>query len=385
MLDSVVRTRLAIAGGVVLVVAAAALLWQFQEASRPVPVEVRVVTASESDPVFRDGARLLQPGETYELAVALRLEQRGRDSYWISPAEELELDGRLIEHDVVASWPEEDRYLRVLWHTIEGSFLGGELTANNAEQRLTYRTFFAPELGREARVAGHLEPHNDDFLAEFTATPEQPVGTLRYYARAEVVRALTDVRADHTVASLGVESLHDPRLPTVHQQLQAPDGVRPEVGELFLLPGFELGEELAADPRALPVNGQLLTEGERAKRRLSAASWTFAATAAGGDPELSPELLTELGSLKVSSRPGTVTTRTGVPLSWGTDVRPGDLLRSGPHWMVLLADDGDGTLGLSDIVIHCWRRPAAQVALLNALDLGTTSLGHLRWVPEPGG
>jgi hypothetical protein len=376
--DAVVKIRLAIAAAVVAVVALAALLWQYQEAGRPALVEARVVTATASDPVFREGARHLEPGETFELAVAMRLEQRGREPYWISPAEQLSIDGELVEHDVTASWPEDDRAMRVLWHTIEGTFVGGELTEDNAAERLAYRTFFAPELGRNARVAGVLEAHNDDFLAEFTVVPEAPVGTLRFYARVEVVRSLTDVRTEHAVASLGTDALHDPRLPRVHQRLSAPHGIAPEVGELFLLPGFELGEGLTPATE-LPVSGTLLDAAERTARRLTVSSWTFAATAVTGDPAATPETtLTELGKLDVDSSGGTLSGVGGHALEWGDDVQTGDVLRSGDHWIVLVRDDGDRQLGLSDTVLHCWRRPPSQVTLLEALELGTASVLHLR-------
>ncbi len=376
--DAVVKTRLAIAGSVVLVVAAAALLWQYTEAGRPALVEARVVTSTGSDAVFRDGARHLKPGEEFELAVALRLEQRGRGSYWISPAEELELDGQPVEHDVVTAWPEEDRSMRVLWYTIESTFVGGELTEENAEERLEYRTFFAPELGRDPRVTGVLEAHNDDFLAEFTVVPKEPVGTLRFYARVEVVRSLTDVQTEYAQGSLGVDALHDPRLPRVHQQLRTPGGIDPMVGELFLLPGFELGEGLDRDS-AISIAGAALDAAERAAHRLAVSSWTFAATAVAGGPDADPATdVVELGRLTVDSDGGMLIAANGAPPQWGSDVQPGDLLRSETHWIILVADDGDGRLGLSDTVLHSWRRPASQVTLLDALDLGTTAVHHLR-------
>jgi hypothetical protein len=59
-------------------------------------------------------------------------------------------------------------------------------------------------------------------------------------------------------------------------------------------------------------------------------------------------------------------------------VRPGDVLASGDHWVVLVTDDGDGTLDPGDRVAHCWRRPATVERLDEALGVDTTALEHLR-------
>ena len=59
---------------------------------------------------------------------------------------------------------------------------------------------------------------------------------------------------------------------------------------------------------------------------------------------------------------------------------PGDLLLDGEHWLVLVADNGDGVLDLTDTVLHSWQRPPVQTTLFAALDPATSRLVHHRAV-----
>ncbi|NOZ94698.1 MAG: hypothetical protein GXP47_08175 [Acidobacteria bacterium] len=353
----------------VFVVLAFILGHRYREAGRPVLVEVRVVTATASDPVFRDGRRHLAPGETFQLAVAIRLQQRGKGTYWISPAPELALRGTETDHVVTSSWPEDDRILRVHWSTIECSFLGGELTADNVAQRLTYRAFLAPELGREPLVQGDMEAHNDDFLGELPPPPDPPPGTLRFKARVEVVANDEDIRPIQALSSPGAEALGGPRLAVISRDLAAPKGIDPSVGQLFLLPGFEVAPgNISAGEALVQTTGHDMAG--LAERRIAVSSWTFAATAVSGSASLDPLSLKKLGTLSITAR-GLLSG--GHSLRWGTKVRPGDLLEIDQHWIVLDADDGNGVLDLSDRVLHCWRRPPQSVRLIDALDIGARS------------
>jgi len=343
--------------------------YRWREAGRPVLVEVRVVTATASDPVFRDGRRHLAPGEAFQLAVALRLKQRSRGEYWISPARELMLDGKSVPHDVTSTWPESDRLLRVHWYTVECSFLGGELSQDNVAKRLAYRAFLAPELGRDPLVDGAMEAHNDDFLGQLPPPPEPAPGTLRFRARVEVVAEATDIRPLQALSSPGAEALGTPRLPTVSRDLEAPEGIDASVGQLFLLPGFEIPPgDMEAGKALVRATGHDMVA--LADERIAVSSWTFAATAASGSASLDPPSLEDLGTLKITSR-GLL--RHGRTLAWGKTVRAGDLLEIGGHWIVLESDDGNGFLDGADHVLHCWRRPPQAVTLLDALDVGTTS------------
>ena len=148
---------LAIIFGVLVVLITIPLLrWRHYESQRPTLVEIRVVAATEQDPVFREGTRTVGPEEYVSLAVALRLEYPGKGSRWLAPVNRLELDGNLVDHVQAESWPEPDRTARTFWFTLESPFLGGTLDAENAQEKLAARPFLAPEMGQAFLAQGEL-------------------------------------------------------------------------------------------------------------------------------------------------------------------------------------------------------------------------------------
>ncbi len=374
------RTLLFVALTIVAVLALAIGWWRYREAGRPVLLEVRAVTASDHDPVFRDGRRELAQAEDFQVAAALHLKQRGRGEYWLAPVHELFMGGTPVPHQESEGWPERDRMVRVFWSTVESTNLGGEVTSGNAAKRLEYRTFLAPEMGRELLAKGSVTAHNDDFIADNSQFVPDHVGTVRFYARVEVVEKPSDVRALQAASSLGADHVWDAAMPAVSRRLPPAAGLHAEAGALFLLPGFEpvpTGDE-TWDQVTVPGLGHTFTE--LVQQRLVTSSWTFAATLVAGIPNLEHDRLRSLGTVAVHSG---ALRRRGRPLRWGRDVEPGDLLVSSGHWIVLEADDGDGLLGLTDTVLHCWRRPPQELPLLDALDHGTQSLELLRHAHSP--
>lgn len=309
------------------------------------PVAAVVVTATPSDPVFRDGDRHLAPGEPFTAAVAVRIRRPGGRLEWIAPVERLTLGGVETPHRVTGRWPERDRTLRVLWMTVEAPRRALALEAGQGAEALGYRTFLAPEMGRGMLAERMPELHADDYLARGAQAAPGGPGTVRLAARVEVVRDPASPLADEAVTS-PADPLGEPAPPVLSRAMAAPEGVDPSCGELFGLPGVE-----GPDPTVLAA---------LARRRLAVSSWTLAAVAVAGDPGLEPGALARRAELRW--RPGL----RGGP-SWGRWVRAGDLLREGGHWLVLLADDGDGRLSGGDLVLHAWRAPAAAVPLEEAL------------------
>lgn len=346
---------------------------------RPTLVEIRVVTATAADPVFRDGPRHFAADESVDIALALKVERALGTSSWLAPGGRLALGGESVPCETAERWPEEDRSLRVFWFTVECPFLGGDLDPASAARRLRYRSYLAPELGRELRARGLPEAHHDDDFSGPGGRLEGG-GTLRLYARAEVVADADQVRPHSAAASLGPELLDDPFFPALHRSLPPTPGLRGEAGELFLLPGFEpQGSDPAArDQVTLAALGRPFND--LVRRRLVASSWTFAAVALTGDPGLDPADLADLGTVELE---GPELRRRGLPIVWGEGVQPGDLLSSGRQFLVLLGDDGDGRLGASDPVLHCWRRPPGRSTVGGALEPGARALGHLRRPPTP--
>ncbi len=339
-------------------------LHQIRGLLRPRIVEARVVTASGHDPVFRDGPRHVPAGDHVEVAVALRVEQLGRQPRWLAPTSRLELDGVPVEAVATDAWPERDRSLRVFWFTVECINVGGDITSENAGGRLRYRTFLAPEMGRSLLAAAYPEPHNDDHLGLPRERAPSDAGTMRFYARVEVVDPEHDLRPLQAAATLGVNGIPDPAFPAVHRGTRLPDGVHGAVGELFLLPGFEPLTEPPEDPNEVTRAALGLGIDELAERRLMVSSSTFAAVAATGSPTLEGAAPAAQGPLRWKD--GRVTRRER-PLRWELDAAAGDLLRDGTHWTVLLADDGNGLVDGDDQVIHCWRSPPARTTLAAVL------------------
>lgn len=371
--------RLLIIFAVLAAAVAAPFVFDFvRESRRPVLAEARVVTATSSDPVFRSGRRQVAPGDEVRIALAVRIEKAGRGVRWLAPVEALAIDGEPVQHVRSDGWPERERTIRVFWFTVECRYVGGVLTADNAAERLSYQTYLAPEMGRGLLALRPPDLHNDDHLGETGAAAVDGAGTVRLYARAELVEEAGDLRPLQAVTSLDLEHLLDPRFPAVLRGAELGAGVRPAAGELFGLPGFE-------PAGASPAARDAVTEAAFGRRfsalveeRLVVSSWTLAAVAATGraDPDLSA--FAELGELVIGDERLSVG---GRPAAWGREVVPGDLLVDGEHWLVLLADNGDGALDLADTVLHSWQRPPVRTTLFAALDPEVSRVVHRRAAP----
>ncbi len=346
---------LVVAGGL----AGIYLFQSVRETLRPQLLEVRVVTATPDDQVYRGGVRHLEAGESFTAAVALKIKRTGSEPYWMAPVDKLSFDGASTPHRVLPAWPERDRSARVLWMTLESTNLGGELVPGQEKELLRYRTFLAGEMGRTLIATSEPEPHNDDFLAPEDQPRAGGPGTFRLAARVEIVADPTRIMAEQAVMSPGPGDPDDPRVAVVMRAWNVPEGVRPEAGELFGLPGYEPPPDDSGETRSRLVD---LTN-----RRLAASSATFASTALTGKPDLDPATLPVLETVRLAG--GHLVGYSGA-MRWGTSVRPGDLLEASGHWLVLLADDGDGTLDLDDQAAHCWGHPPVRGALSDLIEPG---------------
>jgi hypothetical protein len=347
----------------------------FREARRPVLMKAIVVTATDSDPVFREGRRHVRAGETVEAAVAVRFGRRGTIGRWLAPVERLAIEGNELEHEKTETWPEADRTVRVFWFSVESTNLGGSLNAENAADRLRYRTFLAPEMGRRLRAERLPETHNDDHIGQQTTTAPDGAGTVRLYARVEVVETDSDLRPLQTVTTAGIEAAFEPEFPAVFRSADFGEAIDPSAGELFGLPGFEPRSEKGSwNEITVPAFGASFTD--LVSKRIVVSSRTLAAVAVSGSPEIEVAGLTALGTLSLT--PDNVL-RKGRALRWDRDVRPGDLLVDGDHWWVLLGDEGSGELDPADTVLHCWGRPPARTTLFASLETEQTTVEHLRY------
>jgi hypothetical protein len=333
------------------------VLHEVRSQLRPRLVGARIVTATDADPVLRTGARVLASDEPVRIAVALRVDRRGRQPGWVAPSGPLEIDGRLQDGPRWESWPEDDRQVRVFWFTVECATVGGEIAPSTAAPRLAHRTFLAPEMGRDLLAAGFPSQHNDDALGPRLDGLPTDGGTARLYARAELVERLDAVRPLVAVTTTAPARFAHPDFPRVQRQADLGPGVDPAAGELFRLPGFELAGGLEPDA-VLPGLG--VTMAHATTRRLALSSWTFAAVAVAGQTALSPTDLSVLGRLTTA---GGRMLLDGRPLIWDRDVRPGDVVFDGDQWIVLLGDEGDSELDAVDPVVHCFRGPPTRTRL----------------------
>jgi hypothetical protein len=362
-----------IALSLVIVLLAYLLITSHQEAARPRLQEVRVVSATSDDPVFRDGPRQVGPGTEVTLAVVMRLQELDR-SYWMAPVARVELDGQPLELEVVADdWPEQDRYARVFWFTLESAYLNGRLTSATGLEELSYKAFLVPDMGHDLSTRAIVGAMNDDFLGR----PEQveliPGGTLRFYARVEIASTSRRVKPLQTVSS--VDQLLDQALPVIRRSADVPPPLSPVVGELLLLPAFTAVPEAEGEPaEELMQRLQELVD-----LRLIATSESFASLAVSGRARLAGDQLRSLGTLILAD--DGVLRRQHKTLHWQQEIGTGDLLRTGDHWLVLLRDDGNGLLDDQDQVLHCWREPAVRATLAGALKPAETDFELLRHEP----
>jgi len=335
-------------------------IWRVGEARRPILEEIRIVTATSSDPVFRAGPRQVAPDTDLQIAAALRIRRAGGSESWLAPVERLEIDGRLVDHTNGADWPEDDRVLRVFWFTIEASYLGGDLTVENVEKLLGQRAYFSPEMGRGLLAATVPEQHNDDQINLGDEAFDVAGGTIRLYAKVEVAEKGDSIASEQAVTSPGSDSADDAGFTTIRMAWAFADPISPVLGELFRLPGFE-----PQPTNTLPWNEITLgAKGESfldlVDRRFIVSSLSFASVALTGGLEMDLENLERVGRLEFGDKGPLLA---GRPLKWGVDLQPGDLLEDRGQYIVLLSDDGDGILGFADRVVVCWRRPPVMTTL----------------------
>jgi hypothetical protein len=227
-------------------------------------------------------------------------------------------------------------------------------------------------MGRGLVAAAFPSQHNDDALGPRLDGLPTDGGTVRLYARVELVDRPDAVRPLAAVTTEDWSRFADPRFPAIHRRTGLGPGLDPAAGELFRIPGFEI-EDADGDDWVLPVLG--MTVADATARRLMMSSWTFAAVAVSAPPTTPSSALRRLGRLTAS---GERLRLDDQPARWGREVEPGDLVSDGKHWLVLVGDDGNGDLDPVDPVVHCWRAPPSRSRLGLVVDVGEDQLALYR-------
>jgi hypothetical protein len=369
------KLPIAIFAALVAIIATPFLVDYVREIRRPVLMEARVVTATDSDRVFREGRRHVRVGETAEAAVAVRFGRRGKAGRWMAPVDRLAIDEREVDHERTGTWPEQAHTLRVFWFSVESTNLGGSLNADNAADRLRYRTYFAPEMGRSLRAKRLPETHNDDHIGQQSVTVPEGAGTVRLYARVEVVETESDLRPLQAVTTIGTEDVLEPEFSAVFRPADLGEAINSSVGELFGIPGFEPRSETGSwNEVTIPSFQMSFTD--LVSERFVVSSRTLAAVAVTGEADIGEDAFTDLGTLSITAEK---ILRRGRALRWQGEVRAGDLLVDGDHWWVLLGDDGNGELDPADTVLHCWGRPPERTTLWASLETEETTVELIRY------
>jgi hypothetical protein len=361
----------------VALIAVPLFLLRVKESRRPVLEEVRIVTANAGDSVFRSGSRSVAPDGGLEIAAAVRIRTADDGEIWMSPVERLEIDGAQVVHRNDSAWPDDERVLRVFWFTIESSYLGGDLTVETAEKFLNQRSYFAPEMGRGLRADAIPEQHNDDQINLGDEDTDHGGGTIRLYAKVEVAEKADSLASDQSAASPGAGDAFDPGFTVIRMAAEFPAPISSTLGELFRLPGFEPQPNEAGSWEDITLASRGESFSDLVDRRFVVSSWTFASVALTGGLGLTRDALEGRGRVAFNDGAPTIAGRAA---SWGEDIIAGDLLEDRGQFIVLLSDDGDGVLGPTDQVAHCWRRPAVVTTLDQAILDDAVEAEFLRYV-----
>jgi hypothetical protein len=371
------RPALLIALALIAALATAVGWWNWKQSRLPRLVSVRVVLQASGESVASNRMRLLPAGSTVEAAAVVSFRAGSGPERRVCGLSPVELDGVRVAVEPLADWPKGVSCLRAAWYTVEPSLFGWTgVGPGDARERLAYRDFLAPELGRGLVAEVPLVAHDDDFLSAELAGNRLPAGVLRVKVRVSSYRGSDELVPKESVASPGAQEILTARVPGFAVELRPLPGVAPGVARLLRLGCFTFapgvwpdggpGWPLAATPSQLVARGLIVTP------------QALAAAAAGGDPLHWPWRRES----RLQVRGDALLGPERLPLRWGKEVTPGDAVRSQDRFYALVADDGDGVLSLGDRVLFAWKQPAYFASLADALGSVPPALELLRLAEE---
>ena len=269
---------------------------------------------------------------------------------WISPFPQVVSQGERLEVSPLDRWPDVGGALRATWYTVEPSLFGwDEVTAADAGSRLEYRDFLAEEMGSGLRAEIPWKSSNAGFLSAPLAGHQVSGGTLRFRVRVGAYERPLDLLPRDAVSSPGAADVFTALVPAATRAVPLPEGVHPDLSRVFRLGCFSFAEGVwpgGGEGWPLPLSPL-----EMSRRFLITTPESLALLAAGGsvdqDPWVERVPVSVHGTLWLTGVPQR-------PLRWGEDLLPGDSLRVGRRYLVLIGDDGDGVLSLADQVALGW-------------------------------
>ena len=318
------------------------LLWpKVAESIAPEPVRAWVAIEVEGEEeVARVGRFEVSPETEVTLHAVLEAEDGGEPLYYTN-APALEIDGEVVPPERIRPW---DRHLepRILWFTVEG--VGPFLKLETPEdlEKFRFTELFRPDWPRTWSVPARVASQHSRHLKRSEAERQRSFGVQRYHVRIDLVDPVDPLIVKKSAQSWGADEVleREERFPTLLVELEPPlEVVSRYFGLTQLIPSDvvlpELSEEisrLAEDELAFTRAFLLRAHLEDAGRRWEDLSWRRIDWS-GGD------------------------------LRWGSDVRPGDLLRVASRAVILYDDRGaEGVLDDEDLCVD-FERGAALVPI----------------------
>ncbi|MFQ5348880.1 MAG: hypothetical protein ACE5EG_00395 [Thermoanaerobaculia bacterium] len=343
------------------VVAAAVLIGLFGKARQelvPEPRAAWVAIAVGDDPVAASGPVELAAGEPFTLHAVLEAESWRGERVFYTEAAGLRLGGEEIPVSALRRWTGGEE-LRILWFTVEGAPPFLEVARAGDLERLQFREAFRADWPQAWAVPGSVEPSRRGLVAEEYAAEAAAFGSQRFHVRIEFFGPASAVVPRLRIRSWGAAELEreSERFSSVTARLAGPLAAPSAVfgtPQVELAEGAEAGvkeavEELwrrrLAFSRLLPLRDLL----ERSGR-----SWD------------------ELGWRAVDLEEGP---------AWGAGgALPGDVLRVGERFVILVADQGEnGRLDDGDLGFDF-----DKGAVLRRLEEIFTGAGLVEWAPLAG-
>ena len=236
--------------------------------------------------------------------------------------------------------------------TVEATSPFAKLDSGQGLERVRYEEFFHPDWSTLWQIDGNLDPRHAEILAgseEATAH----FGTQRFRTWVEIFEPVNPLVPAQRFRSLGAEDLRDrvADFPTVTATLP---GSAAAVSAVFGLVGVELPSDASPELRSEVA--------DQAARRLLFTRVSVLREAlrlAGAELDELPWRNIELVGR----------------MSWGVEVRQGDLLRVGARLVMLHEDrDGDGQLGGADSCLDF-----DEGAAVRRLDEVFPGEGEIEW------
>ena len=349
------RIKLAVFAGLMLVAVLIAIGGRVQRELGPEPRAAWVAISTPDRPLAVSGPVELAAGEPYTLHAVLEAESWGGERVFYTEAERLRLGDEEVPASSLRRWGGAEE-VRILWFTVEGGPPYLEVASAADLEALQFRELFRADWPQTWSVPGSVEPSR----RRLEAGPFRPsvgeFGRQRYHVRIEFPGPAGSVVPRLRISSWRAEEVEErsERFATATVRL---DGRLAGPSGLFGMPQVEVAE--GADPALVSRVGELWRRGlafsrlellrgvlESAGRSWETAGWM---------------------SVELDAGP-----------AWGAGgASPGDLLRVGRRFVILVADEGEsGILDYGDLAFDF-----DNGAVLRRLDEIFTGEGLVEWAP----